>query len=436
GDFNRHIRSSSRGYEDVHGGFGFRDRNDGGVSFLNFARAFGLMVANLSFPKEEEHLVSFRSSVAKTPFCSLGRVIELFVKTGMETICGIRLPAALGSWLERCWVSREADMVGIEGIGSGMEKHKGRYSSALGQKRKITSDLSACTWKPKTTMVSATVWIPDIDCKGSELPTIDPMSLSLLGYLRLSKHFLHSNNQCTVNYEKMDADTNNRTPYVVIAGETLYSIEEVRKTKFILEIARGIPPHCCVPLIARLIGDIENACYYGLTFLYPNITWRPQPSVPVLELLEKHMFNACEALSEILGDNSHLLDKWYSKGYMFPSYLDAKLFGAAIVIQKCFSKLSLVYGNEKGDRLLLTIPVKVNFVSWNVRGLNDPGKRLKINNMMYKWRVDAYCFQEYKLKGNIEEIIKDLWANRRIKYVQLETELLEGGIIMPWDSSV
>lgn len=75
-------------------------------------------------------------------------------------------------------------------------------------------------------------------------------------------------------------------------------------------------------------------------------------------------------------------------------------------------------------------------MSWNVRGLNDPGKRLKINNMMYKWRVDAYCFQEYKLKGNIEEIIKDLWANRRIKYVQLEAELLEGGIIMPWDSSV
>ncbi|XP_015160501.1 uncharacterized protein [Solanum tuberosum] len=196
-------------------------------------------------------------------------------------------------------------------------------------------------------MVSATVWIPDIDCKGSELPTIDPMSLSLLGYLRLSKHFLHSHIQYTVNYEKMDADTNNRTPYVVIEGETLYSIEEVRKTKFILEKVRGIPPHCCVPLIARLIGDIENACYYGLTFLYPNITWRPQPSVPVLELLEKHMFNACEALSEILGDNSHLLDKWYSKGYMFPSYLDAKLFGAAIVIQKCFKNNGYGYGNRR-----------------------------------------------------------------------------------------
>ncbi|XP_060177801.1 uncharacterized protein LOC132607736 [Lycium barbarum] len=40
GDFNGHIGSVSRGYNDVHGGFGFGDRNGGGVSLLDFARAF------------------------------------------------------------------------------------------------------------------------------------------------------------------------------------------------------------------------------------------------------------------------------------------------------------------------------------------------------------------------------------------------------------
>ena len=66
GDFNRHIGSVSRGYDEVHRGFGFGDRNDGGVSLLDFAKAFGLVVANSSFPKKEEHLVTFRSSVAAT----------------------------------------------------------------------------------------------------------------------------------------------------------------------------------------------------------------------------------------------------------------------------------------------------------------------------------------------------------------------------------
>ncbi|XP_060195184.1 uncharacterized protein LOC132624417 [Lycium barbarum] len=53
GDFNEHIGSSIGGYNDKHGGFGFGERNGGGVSLLDFAKAFGLVVANSSFPKRE-----------------------------------------------------------------------------------------------------------------------------------------------------------------------------------------------------------------------------------------------------------------------------------------------------------------------------------------------------------------------------------------------
>ncbi|XP_059289650.1 uncharacterized protein LOC132043184 [Lycium ferocissimum] len=66
GDFNGHIGSTSGGYDDEHGGFGFEVRSGGGVSLLDFAKAFGLVVANSSFPKREQHLVSFRSSTAAT----------------------------------------------------------------------------------------------------------------------------------------------------------------------------------------------------------------------------------------------------------------------------------------------------------------------------------------------------------------------------------
>ncbi|XP_070040419.1 uncharacterized protein [Nicotiana tomentosiformis] len=66
GDFNGHIGASARGYDDVHGWFSFEDRNERGNSLLDFARAFDLVIANSSFPKREEHLVTFRNSMGKT----------------------------------------------------------------------------------------------------------------------------------------------------------------------------------------------------------------------------------------------------------------------------------------------------------------------------------------------------------------------------------
>lgn len=49
----------------MHESFDFGDRNEGGVILLDFAKAFGLVVANSSFPKEK-HLVNFHSTVGKT----------------------------------------------------------------------------------------------------------------------------------------------------------------------------------------------------------------------------------------------------------------------------------------------------------------------------------------------------------------------------------
>nr|XP_016443449.1 PREDICTED: uncharacterized protein LOC107768808 [Nicotiana tabacum] len=66
GDFNGHIGAAAGGYDDVHVGFSFGDRNIGGTSLLDFATAFELVIANSSFQNKEEHLVNFQSSVAKT----------------------------------------------------------------------------------------------------------------------------------------------------------------------------------------------------------------------------------------------------------------------------------------------------------------------------------------------------------------------------------
>nr|XP_009631337.1 craniofacial development protein 2-like [Nicotiana tomentosiformis] len=53
-------------YDAAHRGFGFGDRNEGGVCLLDFAVTFEWVIANSSFSKREEHLVTFHSSVART----------------------------------------------------------------------------------------------------------------------------------------------------------------------------------------------------------------------------------------------------------------------------------------------------------------------------------------------------------------------------------
>ncbi|KAJ3706103.1 hypothetical protein LUZ61_009808 [Rhynchospora tenuis] len=62
GDFNGHVGKTSGGFERVHGGFGYGDRNQEGEDFLNLAIAYDLMVANTSFRKRLSHLVTFSSA--------------------------------------------------------------------------------------------------------------------------------------------------------------------------------------------------------------------------------------------------------------------------------------------------------------------------------------------------------------------------------------
>ncbi|XP_070015228.1 uncharacterized protein [Nicotiana sylvestris] len=66
GDFNGHIGATAGGYGEVHEGFGFGERNGEGTMLLDFAKAFGLVIANSRFPKRNEHLVTFQNAVTKT----------------------------------------------------------------------------------------------------------------------------------------------------------------------------------------------------------------------------------------------------------------------------------------------------------------------------------------------------------------------------------
>jgi len=49
----------------MHGGFGYGERNSGGVALLDFAVTFGMIIVNSLF-KKEDHVVTFRSGSSKT----------------------------------------------------------------------------------------------------------------------------------------------------------------------------------------------------------------------------------------------------------------------------------------------------------------------------------------------------------------------------------
>ena len=54
------------GYEMVHGGYGFEDRNEAGMSILDFAIAYDLILANSYFKKRDEHLNTLKSRSNKS----------------------------------------------------------------------------------------------------------------------------------------------------------------------------------------------------------------------------------------------------------------------------------------------------------------------------------------------------------------------------------
>ncbi|XP_065866604.1 uncharacterized protein, partial [Euphorbia lathyris] len=61
GDLNGHVGSRRDGFESVHGGYGFGDKNEAGNDILEFASAYDLSIMNTWFMKRTSHLVTYRS---------------------------------------------------------------------------------------------------------------------------------------------------------------------------------------------------------------------------------------------------------------------------------------------------------------------------------------------------------------------------------------
>ena len=61
GDWNGHVGSTAAGFEEVHGGFGYGERNEEGGRILDFAVAHDLIIGNTWFKKRLNHLITYES---------------------------------------------------------------------------------------------------------------------------------------------------------------------------------------------------------------------------------------------------------------------------------------------------------------------------------------------------------------------------------------
>ncbi|XP_049394668.1 uncharacterized protein LOC125858954 [Solanum stenotomum] len=66
GDNNGQMREDYTDFDDVRGGFCFGVWNGGGALLLDLSKDFELVIANSYFPKWQNHMETFRSTIAMT----------------------------------------------------------------------------------------------------------------------------------------------------------------------------------------------------------------------------------------------------------------------------------------------------------------------------------------------------------------------------------
>ena len=66
GGFNGHVRRSSLGYDGIHGGFGWGERNKDDERILKLADSVDMVVGNTFFKKGDEKLITYKSGNCAT----------------------------------------------------------------------------------------------------------------------------------------------------------------------------------------------------------------------------------------------------------------------------------------------------------------------------------------------------------------------------------
>jgi hypothetical protein len=102
-----------------------------------------------------------------------------------------------------------------------------------------------------------------------------------------------------------------------------------------------------------------------------------------------------------------------------------------VVVLMCSKMKIALLGNGE-----IAVIMKHNILSWNVRGLNDRDKRLRISNLLRLWKVDIVCFQETKLVSISSCLVQSLWGCPYVDWCHVDSRGASGDIFLMWDHRV
>jgi hypothetical protein len=80
--------------------------------------------------------------------------------------------------------------------------------------------------------------------------------------------------------------------------------------------------------------------------------------------------------------------------------------------------------------------MKHKILTWNVRGLNEEKKRLRVRRLLSQWKVDIVCLQETKLELITQGLVQSVWRCPYVEWSYVASKGAAGGILLMWDRRV
>ena len=77
--------------------------------------------------------------------------------------------------------------------------------------------------------------------------------------------------------------------------------------------------------------------------------------------------------------------------------------------------------------------MNLKILTWNVRGLHDQDKRLRIKNLLKEWHANVVCLQETKMEVITSQFVRSLWRCRYVDWMFLRSNGASGGSLLMWD---
>ena len=78
--------------------------------------------------------------------------------------------------------------------------------------------------------------------------------------------------------------------------------------------------------------------------------------------------------------------------------------------------------------------MKLNILSWHVRGANDRNKKKIIKALIRSQRVDLVCFQDTKIQDISLRLVESLGVRRFLGWGVVNARGAVGGVVVIWDN--